>query len=272
MNPWPKSFAMRVLYLLVVSFHLSCSRRSIAENTVTNCYFEGTTNSGKTIAVQWKAAEHRCWGEGGWTPDERRPSNAPLYGQCGASLFQKELKLLKTQTRSIASECTFPFDSDILTVLVQDKQDMTVSLSGHEPWVTACSTSILKDDSDGNCSSASTQLRLVSIYKDDLDIFYVGSCYSGLRQEQKTYGTYDVYDSVKHYWTFDKESQAAVVPQEDCLSEGHTWKAGDKKYLNDQQGQCIQNFSKGLVVTAGDSDFKDSFICADPVEIFRISN
>jgi hypothetical protein len=121
------------------------------------------------------AVEHRCRGEGGWSPDENRPKNAEAYGQCGASLFQKELNV---------------------TLSIEDNREMRVSLTDHDQWVAACSTLILKDDSDGSCSSPSSKIRLSPLYEDDRDIFYVGSCYSGLRQEAGTYGTYAVYDFV----------------------------------------------------------------------------
>jgi hypothetical protein len=261
-----------MIYTLVMTGLLSCSRRSIAENTVTSCYFEGGTNSGKTLAVKWMAVEHRCWAEGGWSPDEGRPKNAEAHGQCGASLFQKELNILKTQTQSISSECTFAFDSESVTLSIENNREMRVSLTEHDHWVAACSTVVLKDDSDGSCSSPSSRIRLSSLYEDDRDIFYVGSCYSGLRQETGTFGTYDVYDSVRHYWTFDKESETAAVAEEQCLLKGNVWKPDEKKYLNHQQGDCIQSFEKGLVVTSGDSDFRNSFACEEPVEIFRISN
>jgi hypothetical protein len=236
---------------------VSCySEQQNAELIETRCTYEGLTHSGQTLAVIWSATEYRCWRH----DTEKRPKRADsYYGNCGASLFNKELRQAQTHTSHLPDPvpiaCAFTFEDQELRLTVKDDQTMEVQYSNDETALGSCTSRILQDESGhGTCHNWFSSIRLGPVYQEDADIFHVGRCERG-----------QTPDTYTHYWTFDRESQTADRAQEQCLTASGRWTTDDPWPLGSLQGQCIQRFEKGLV-----SSDRNKESCEDSIEIFRV--
>lgn len=262
-----------ILHIFAGIFLLSCrSESTTSENIVWRCSYEGQTSTGRILSAQWVASEHRCWWDGG---GERRPKTAEKFGNCGASLYGKEPFFLETQQLKHQSpmsfDCNFTLQGESVSLSVSEANEMTVRFMDEMPQTLQCSVSTQSSVSHGNCSSGNSSLQTRSVFKQDVDIFYAGTCSEGVEIKNRADGsTYETSEIDRHYWTYEMSSVSTHGFQDKCLAEGHSFEikasVQDIEYF---EGSCTQKTDGGLVVTISHND--KPLDCPDHFNIFRIT-